>query len=231
MLEYKLTYCDKIFLFKVISFIMFRSFLFLAALCSSLPTLAQESSQGSLQIRMDEVSANLGFTIEPNSNGRIVRVDPVVAEPEQPKSRAIPIQGIEWGGNGTRSYGNSEDSLARASDGDTETKSGRFSAAYTGSTVWAQWRFLEPYTGTLSAHISHGTSNGYGNRAFFQVACFDAANNKSLLFYNDNKWTNSNPTYQSFTKNVNSCVRLLVWARDTGKGAPYFWMHDVLRED
>ena len=212
-------------------FVMLRSVLGATLLCLSLLSAAQESAQGSPQIRLDELSTNLGFNIEPFSNGRMIRSEGGVVEPEVPESRAIPIQGFEWGGDGTRSYGTSEESLARASDGDIETMSDRFVAVYSGSIVWSQWIFLEPYTGTLSAHISHGTSNGYGNRAFFQVACFDEENNKTEIFYNKSKWTNSSPTYQSFTKTVNSCVRLKVWVRDTGNGAPYFWMHDVIRED
>jgi len=138
-----------------------------------------------------------------------------------------------WSGYG-QSYKNNNDNITilNAIDGNIETTTELFSAAYSNSRVYSIFipdKIIE--NKRITIHWQDYITGGYGNRAHYQIFYKDKSNADKKILNNSSYYSDSNWTDRSITFDVSTASSIYLWAKDIGKGSPRFKWKEVVIEN
>jgi len=137
-----------------------------------------------------------------------------------------------WDGSGTRDNLNDEDSIMKAVDGDIETSTLHFRAVYKNSRIWSSFTPDTPIENKrITVYWQDLITNGYGNRAHYQLFYKDESGNNIKILNNSNYYSNASWTDRVQTFDVTYASSIYLWVMDTGNGSPRFQWKEIVIEN
>ena len=137
-----------------------------------------------------------------------------------------------WGGSGTRANLNNEYSIMKAVDGNIESITELFRAVYSNSIVWSSFTPDTPIENKrITVHWQDYITNGYGNRAHYQLFYVDENGTNIKILNNSNYYSNAAWTDRVQTFDVPYASSIYLWTKDIGKGSPRFKWKEIIVEN